>query len=226
MAQNPIICPTNIHLCRMRITRLNADLTVASAPNNAYVTDSPITLGYAIDSTDGNTQALITGCNKTRAKYRQPDQFNGFTFKLDLAALEPALVEMLTGATLILDGSTIPIPAGFNWPLTGTSPTPVALEAWVDNWVSDAQASSPFRYSRYIWPASYWRPDDGTLENDFKTESLVAYSQQNTGWGVGPYADQLVGGVARAVSANGGVLFSDTMPAAVCGYKTTASGSL
>lgn len=226
MPQNPIICPTTLHFCRLRVTRLNADLSVASAPNNAYVTDSGISLDYSIDSNDGDTQDIITGCNKTRAKYRQPDQFNGFTFNLDLAALEPALQEMMTGSTLILDGSTIPIPAGFNWPLVGAAPPPVAVEGWVDNWISDAQAASPFRYSRYIFPATYWRPDDGTLENDFKTESLVGYSQQNAGWGVGPYGDQLVGGVARAVSANGGVLFTDTMPAAVCGYKTTASGSL
>lgn len=226
MPQNPIICPTTLHLCRTRVTRLLADLTVAPAPNNAYVTESQIKLAYTVDVTNGASQELITGCNKPRVTYRQPDRFNRFGFSLDLSALEPALVEMMTGATLILDGSAIPIPAGFNWPAVGSSPPPVAIEAWVDNWINDAQAAAPFRYTRYIWPATYWRPDDGTLENDFKTESLAGFSQQNAGWGVGPYGDQLVGGAAKAVGANGGVLYSDTMPSPVCGYKSTASGSL
>lgn len=226
MPQNPIICPTTIHLCRLRVTRLLADLTVAPAPNNAYVTDSTIALDYAIDVTAGATQDLISGCNKQRVVYRQPDRFNRFTFTLQLSALEPALVEMLTGATLILDGSTVPIPAGFNWPAVGSSPPPVAIEGWVDNWLSDAQVASPFRYSRYIWPASYWRPDNGKLENDFKTEALAGFSQQNVGWGAGPYGDQIVGGAVKSIGPNGGVIFSDTMPSAVCGYKSTASGSL
>jgi hypothetical protein len=228
MPQNPQICPTTIHLCRLRVTRLVASGAVASPPNNAYVTGSSIKLDYGIDVTDGEEKQLVTGCDTNRVTYRGADKFKRFTFGLDLAALEPALVEMMTGAALILDSSTIPVPIGFNWPLLNSAPPPVAIEAWVDNWIDDAQAATPFRYTRYVWPMTFWRPDDGTLENEFKTESLSGYSRSNSLWGNGPYGDQVEPGTVtpKAITAMGGVIFSDTMPASVCGYKATTSGSL
>jgi hypothetical protein len=228
MPQNPTICPTTIHACISRFTRLNADGTVASPPNNAYVTDSMIKVDYTPDVDTGDDKTLVTGCDVVRAAYKQPDRFKRWTFAMDLSAQEPALMEFLIGAALLLDGSTIPVPAGFSWPLVGVKPPAVACEFWTENYISDAQAISPQRWSRYIWPMTYWRPDAGTIEAELKTESFVGYSQQNAQWGSGPYGDQLkVGGVvAQPIGKNGGVLWTDTIPAALCGYKATTSGSL
>ena len=38
------VCGTSLHVCRIRATRLDDVGNVAAPPNNAYVTDSPISV--------------------------------------------------------------------------------------------------------------------------------------------------------------------------------------
>lgn len=228
MPQNSVICPTTVNVCIARFTRLNADGTVATPPNNAYVTDAIQKVVATPQYDAGVDVTLLNGCNAVRATYKTPDRFKRWDFALDFVAQEPALMELLLGSTLLLDGSTIPVASGWSWPEVGSSPPPVAGEFWQDNWLNDGLAATPQRYSRYIYPMMFLQPAADTLEGSLKTQSMQGQSRQNAQWASGPYGDQVKPGglVAQAVGKNGGVLWSDTLPAAVCGYKATTSGSL
>jgi len=56
-------CLAAIHLCRIRVTRLAADGTPASGPNNVYVSDSPIQLGITPVYAAGKDVDLVGGCD-------------------------------------------------------------------------------------------------------------------------------------------------------------------
>lgn len=216
------ICANLIHVCRLRVTRLNADGTTAAGPNNAYVTDQLMSLGYDVDTEEGDEHILKSGCGRLLASLKDDDAFKRFTFSLDLAAMEPGLQEMLTGGTIITapNGDLI----GVNFPLPSTVQPKVGIEAWVDNVINGGDypaVGTNQRYTRFIWPATKWRVAGSSLENDFIPESVEGFSMLNSVWGVGPHNDQ--GG--RAIGAAGGKLQSDVLPTVVCGYKTVGSGS-
>jgi hypothetical protein len=221
--QNAQICPASIHICRLRITLLNADGTLKSGINNSYVTDKVISIDVKPNIESGEDKVLVSGCDCIAFSYRGYDKLKRFDLTIERAALEPALESMMLGGAVILDNSTIPVPIGAGFPdnLSCTSPVqpPVAVEAWSDNWVDD-RAISPLRYTRWVWPMSFWAPSDAKLENDFFMPTIDGFTRSNPAWGAGPYLDN---GLGVIVPKTGGWFFTDQSPRAACGYRTVGS---
>lgn len=226
MAQADIICPNSILFCALRVTRLNVDGTPAAGPNNAYVTDRAMTLTMTPDIEDGEDKVMIGGCDCINARYRGRDKLKGFSLALTSTAVEPGLMEMLLGATLISDGSDDPVPIGVNWPTQlscsdGQQP-PVGIEGWSKAWVDDRQDDG-FPYIRWVFPMTFWQMDENELGADFLELALNGYTRTNENWGVGPYSDQVVNGEIIEFEPQGGFFFDDMIPAAGCGYQGIGS---
>lgn len=218
------VCPTPIHICRLRVTRLvDATGAVAAAPNNHVVTDSPMELTITPVITEGEDIELKGGCDCVCVAYKGRNRLKRFDMSLQLCKYEPALVELLTGAALFTNGTAEPI--GNVWPIavgcSSTSQPPVAIEAWADNYVGDAPSGSATRYTRILFPRSYWMWDEIAFNNEFTTPTFSGWSQSNTAW-TDPYID-LPTGVTNAAGASGtgGMFFDDgPLPTVVCGYST------
>jgi hypothetical protein len=226
MPQADVICPNSIQICALRVTRLNTDGSAAAGPNNAYVTDRLMTFTMTPDIEDGDDKVLVGGCDCISARYRSMDKLKGFTLALTSTAVEPAMMEMMLGATVIADGSTLPVAIGVNWPTqlscsAGQQP-PVAVEAWSKAWVDDRAAPS-YPYIRWVFPMSFWQMDEQELGNDFLEFSLNGYTRSNENWGTGPYNDQTVGGATIDLEPAGGFFFDDLIPDAGCGYQGIGS---
>lgn len=214
------LCPSPIHICRTRHTRLTAAGAVASAPSNHYVSDKPMLLTIDPDLSAGETKTLIGGCDCAQATYRGPDKLLRFNLTLQLAALEPGLVELLTGATILTNASTELIGASFPIQSSCANPTqpPSALEAWQDLWIGDGQNANP-RYVRWVFPMTFWQMDTTTLQNDFLQVQFKGYTRQNT-W-ANPYIDFPTG--VSSIGTQGAFFWDNTIPAAYCGYSTTST---
>lgn len=211
-------CFAAIHLCRIRATRLDATGNVEAGPNNLVVTDKPIQLGITPVLEQGQDKTLTGGCDCIVATYRGYDKLKRFDLELDLGALDPALIELLTGGEAILDGD-VPIGVQFSSQQFECSgpPTPnVAIEAWQDAWDVDHQADA-FPYVRWIFPSSFWQFGAQTLQNDFLQPKLTGFTRGNDVWGEGPYGDQ-----PESINSLGGFFYDDTLPEATCGYQTAA----
>lgn len=212
-------CLSAIHLCRIRATRLDSVGNPVAGPNNAYITDTPLSLGVTPQIQAGEDKTLVGGCDCIVAQYRGYDKLKYFTLELELAKIEPGLKEMLTGADVILDGSD---PIG-NWWASDqvfdcSNPAPnIAFEAWQDAWDEDHQAASPHRYVHWIWPSTYWQIAQHTLQNDFFQPRLTAFTRGNSVWGEGIYGD-----LPEAAGTNGGYFYADEVPTAECGYQSFA----
>jgi hypothetical protein len=217
-------CPTPIHVCRARFTRLvDSTGVVAAAPNNHVVTDAPMEFTITPVISEGDDIELKGGCDCVCVSYKGRDRLKRFDLAIQLCKYEPALVELLTGAALFTNGSAEPI--GNVWPIAlgcaTTGQPPVAVELWSDNYEGDAPSAAANRYTRWVFPRSFWQWDEITLNNEFTTPSFNGWSQSNTAW-ANPYND-LPTGVTSAggASGTGGAFFDDgPLPTVVCGYST------
>lgn len=215
------ICGNSIHICAIRVTRLDSDGTVAAAPNNHVVSGNPMLLTVEPEIVEGDSKNLIGGCDCINASYKGYNKLLRWNLTLQMVALEPALIEMITGASLQVNGTAEPV--GVQWPnqvlCSEPSQPPVALEAWTDLWVGDAQNPGAVRYIRWTFPMTFWQMDSFNLENDFLLPQFTGFSRTNSAFG-DAYADLPAGVVA---SATGGFFYDDTIPTPVCGYSSSST---
>ena len=210
-------CLAAIHLCRVRVTRLDSVGNPSPGPNNYWVSDKPIQLTVTPVIEAGADRTLIGGCDCIIATYRGYDKLKRFDLELDLGDLEPALMEMLLGSTAITEAADVigqwwtenafdcSIPAQPN----------LAFEGWQTAWDGDAPAAA-LPYVHWIWPSTHWQIAPHTLQNDFIQPKLTGFSQGNSAWGTGPYGD-----LPEAAQPLGGFFFTDTaLPTAECAYQT------
>jgi hypothetical protein len=211
-------CLAALHLCRVRDTRLNADGSPMSGPNNVYVTDKPIQVTVTPNYQAGVDQTLVGGCDCIIADYRGFDKLKRFDLELDLGVMEWGLLEMMTGAAAILDTD---VPIGNWFPLNQfdcavPAQPNVCFEGWQTGWNED-QPDATWPYIHWIFPSSFWSFGPDTLQNDFTQPKLTGFTRGNTNWGEGIYGD-----LPEAAQALGGAFLTTTIPNAACGYQTQA----
>ena len=212
------VCGNSIHIDYIRATRLTSTGAVASAPNNHVVTASPVILTASPEIMEGESKTLVGGADCVCVSYKGKDKLLRWNLTLQFCALEPALIEILTGAPLQVNGTAEPI--GNSWPnqlsCAVAGQPGVAIEAWSDLWVGDAQYTGTARWIRWVFPMCFFQIDQFQLENDFLLPQVKGYTRQNAVW-ADPYVDLPTGVVA---SAGGFYFYDDQVPTAVCGYST------
>lgn len=222
MAQAEAICASSILACGFRVTLLDELGAVSTDENNYYVTDSLIQLQMTPEIEAGSDRTLKSGCDCIVATAKFPDLLKRFNFQIDLAQLEPGLISMMTGATVISDLSDIPVPIGWDWPIqvscSDTPPPRVAIEVWSDVWENDRQ-NATLPYWHWVWPETRWQFGQAQLNSDFFTPVLNGFSIGNLEWADGPYGDGKPDGTD--VGQLGSVWQTATAPpAGFCGYQT------
>lgn len=216
-------CLESIHLCRMRVTRLDSLGNVSPTTHNSYVTDKPIEFAFKPQIEAGEEKTIKGGCACIVASVKEPDLFKRFDIDYTTATIEPALLEMLTGASVVLDNSIVPVPIGNMWPdnlACGDTPPPLsAIECWSDAYDVDYQDPTlPYFY--WVWPATKWSISDGSLSADFYQPKLSGYTVPNGQWDHGPY------GGTVPIGTGGGYFLTNTVPpTAACGYATVSPSS-
>jgi hypothetical protein len=230
MPQAEPVCATSILLCAMRITRLNADGSLAAGPNNAYITNSPVSLQFSPNIKTGITEQQVGGCGCVCVSYKGPDTLLYFDLDFEFCKDEPALYEIMAGMALVTDDSDTPVAIGNSWPnqLSCSLPQqpPFAIEAWAQNFIDDHQVPDPAAYTRYVWPMAFANLDQQTLGAQFTLPKLKGWTRTNPNWPADGaiYNDYPVG----AELEQGGGKFqdsSDHVPVAECAYQTASSAA-
>lgn len=225
MSQATAICPGSIHICKARFSRLNADGTFKGGTNNHVVIDSIVNVDFTPQIKGGENKELISGCDCIDLAYRGYDKLLRFDLKFQMTRLNPALQELLLGAALLVDASTIPVPSGITFPnqlscSTGVVQPPVACEFWTDAWQNDRQIDPPTRYIRWVFPMTFWQFEASKLDNDFFMPSFAGFTRQNPNFG-NAYGDWPAGIVGPLTTS--GYFWDTTQPAASCGYSALST---
>lgn len=116
---------------------------------------------------------------------RTPDSFLFWNLEITFCNVNPALISLMTGSPLELDGSTA---VGFRT-VEGQSTQNVAIEFWTGTTpVACAPGEDP-TLGYHLFPCvSGGRVGDYTVENG-RADFIVsgAFTKSGSGWGVGPY---------------------------------------
>lgn len=216
------VCPSVIHLCFVRFTRISTVGEPTPGPNNVYVIDKPITLTVTPDVLAGEVKDQKSGCDTLIMTYRGQDIVKRQNLELDIGTAEPGLEEMLTGGEVLLNATSEAIGVSFPEPCNFQTPS-VVMEAWQDLWDCDHQPSDPYPYRRIVLPGTRWVRGAETEQNDFTLPKFTGYSFGNPNWGIGIFDDYPIGpGGREAIGPQGGWFFDTVLPTADCGYQSQA----
>jgi hypothetical protein len=213
-------CPAIIKLCAVRVTLLDSTGAPVDAADNSYVSDKTVTLGFTPVVSEGQDREVRNGCDCIVASDKAPDLLKRFTFEIAQGVLEPALLAMLLGQTLITNDEDEVI--GINWltPATCvTSTTNVALEGWAQAYDSDHQ-DADLPWLHLLWPSTTWQLAPNTLSADFLQPALTGFSRGNTEFG-DPYDDFPADGTGLLSSDFFSMwLTAEDPPTAECGAQS------
>lgn len=222
-------CGSLIHICALRVTRLDSQGNVVDEENNSYVTNNVVSVQESPVVEEGLDSTLVGGCDCIVASYKGTNKLKRFEFAMELPTFEPALIEMLIGASLIVDESTSPVPIGVAWPsqlsCSSTQQPNVAIEWWSDLWTDDQQ-DGDWPYVHSIYPSSYWQIGQMTAQNDFNNPTFNGFTRTNTLFG-DPYDDLPPSAQSALAAGAPGEQFLTTVapPTAECGYQTVDPGT-
>lgn len=208
-----VICGGTVNVCRVRVTRLDANGNVLGTANNSYVTDAVTEVTLGPDITTGDTITQKNGCGCKIIGYKVQDVFNFFNFSFTNAQLEPEMIALMTGSATIEDGADV-VGWAFGSALAcDEDPAAVAFEFWTQRFVGGG-ADATYPWIHWTFPMSFWTLGDNTLAEGVGLPVLNGFSRANANWGAGPYGDGPPDG--QDISEGGVWFTADDPPAATC----------
>jgi hypothetical protein len=203
----------------MRITRLTECGVPVTGAGGLVVTDGFVQVEVSHDYEDGTEYEVRNAAGGYCVNERGPDQYKRSSLTIQFCSIDPDVVNLITGATVITTGAPA-TGTGF-WVTEGTVTQHFSLEVWQN--VSGNACSSAIPASAYwAWPNLYaGRFNDFTIEDNALEWSLMATTQRaHASWGAGPTSDDWISAVP--VNAHYGFnIVSKALPALTgCGAVT------
>jgi len=175
-------CPTMIQACALRVTRLDAaGASIAATEPNSRVQIAAFTnLTVAADVEAGEEIIVKNACGDIVVRKKTADRLKGFNLTLRFCSWSTLAVEMLVGATLLLDD--LGEVKGQVWPSTNDAGDALAqLEVWA---VNTTPTGLNDVYSQFLLPkTSIWQLS-GNLDfaNGPIQLELSGYAEENSNW--------------------------------------------
>lgn len=189
-------CYQSLDLCAVRASVLNADGTrIGSNPNGSAYNLSPISLGRSPIVSTGESFEQRDGCGNICVSITDPDVTTGENLTLTLCQLDLELINILTGASVLLDGGGEVF--GVEAPDPSVTQNPVEFHAWTKAYSGSSQVASPRNYWHWVWPKVQWNIGDWTIERGILSIVLTGRAAANANLGSGSFADLPAAGVQQ-----------------------------
>jgi hypothetical protein len=181
----------------LRLTKINGCGMPIAGARNRLVTNGYVSLGLtavmrdATDITQDNAEGKECFVDRTEPERRW------YTPALELCAVDPDVVTMLTGWETILDGSDEVV--GFRDDKKIESDFGIAFELWSSAKSEDdcpdipttdailAATGSGRKYGYFLFGGTEWVPGDITISASLATLTLTGRTIALPHWGTGPY---------------------------------------
>lgn len=224
-------CYTPLQVCALRVAKLNSTGDAVAGAATGYVSDALIEATLGLEIEEGDEIIKKNGCGDICVNFKDSDRIKRATVTLNLCKLDSELIYLLTGGTLIQDGSTTIGMKVQNF--DDDAIDGVCLELWTKAWNGSAQAAptitgSVNSYFHFVLPKARFQLSDLTLANADSEIPVSGTGEENAGLNIdGPYNDW-----PTAVTQAGGFdsvvgwFLDDAIPTAACGFTTVpAQGS-
>jgi hypothetical protein len=215
-------CFGSAQVCAIRVARLNTDCTFVSGANNSVATSAIVRLASSPEYSPGEDFEMKNGCGQICVSMKNCDQLKRMNLGLELCTRDPALVELLSGASLITDGADI---IGYSRRGIGSAcPSPVSVEIWtkamtINNTCAPAvEGYGDAKWWRVIWPKATFTLGDVAFANEVATLSLAGFAENNPNFTTGPFEDVPAGVTLDTSSPEHMFLDLIGPPTLACGY--------
>jgi len=219
------------NLVAIRASRLNDDGTriCPNTDGSAFMVGGAISfsMNQVVDAGATDTQRDGNGavCNTDTS----PDIVTGIAGDLTLCIFDFQMIELLTGARLLVDGSTA---IGIELPNPSNTPPTVEFHAWAKAWSGGGIAAAPYSYAHLAAFATQWRIGDMSFEENALEVPLTFTGKANENIVIGSFDDiplDVVGDSFAAIWFADDVPDADSAPyndnALACGYVDTPACS-
>lgn len=182
----------------MRVTEVDFSGRPVYGPDSVIVTNGQITTAFTANVEEGESLSGINGNGDICWTEPSDPSFTGYGIEATFCNVDFALFEKLTGHPVVLndDGTIVGIEEGSTVKLSDVT---FALELWTGAKSTDvARAGAQGEWGYILTPfVRGGTITDITVENAAITFGVTGMVTKNgTNWGSGPYAVELVGGVA------------------------------
>lgn len=171
----------------IRVTRLNADGTLAEGEESSYVMESFISVSFTPEYEEGDEFVQKDANGNVCVTYRAPDTLKRVNLEVAICNPDPEFTELTSGGELLTD-STTEESVGYAAPLVGQNATPngVALEVW-SKAIKGGKPSATNPFWHWIFPYVILRPSgDRVIENGLLANTFEGWGLGNAGFDTGP----------------------------------------
>jgi hypothetical protein len=219
-----LTCTQRLKVCHLRVIRLSAVGAVLPGADSLYEYSAPVTFGYTPTAPERERIEQLNGCGDQCGLYQGgPKAVDGAELSLALCNQDAELLELLTGGSIVTEGTGTPNTIGYLSPTDATvDPDGVAIELWSIAWNGKQRAvkgGQPAWY-RHTFTKVRFSYDEQTFATDeFGLTNLTGLAEVNSGFGTGLATDPWPTSMGSSVF---GWFVDDAKPANACGYQTVA----
>jgi hypothetical protein len=176
----------------IRVTRLNADGTLANGPGDSYTTSAFMRMSFTPEYEEGDEITEKSANGSICVSYKAPDTLKRITMELAICEPDPELTNLISGGLLLRKNfGTFGEPnrksIGWSSPNVGDDPAGngVAIECWSFA-VKDGRRASSLPYFHWVFPYAKLRQSgDRVIENGMLANTFEGYGLGNSSFGSG-----------------------------------------
>jgi len=176
----------------IRVTRLNANGTLANGPGDSYTTSAFMRMSFTPEYEEGDEITEKSANGSICVSYKAPDTLKRITMELAICEPDPELTSLISGGLLLRKNlGTFGEPdrksIGWSSPNVGDDPAGngVAIEVWSFA-VKDGRRASTLPYFHWVFPYARLRQSgDRVIENGMLANTFEGYGLGNVEFGSG-----------------------------------------
>jgi hypothetical protein len=176
----------------IRVTRLNANGTLANGPGDSYTTSAFMRMSFTPEYEEGDEITEKSANGSICVSYKAPDTLKRITMELAICEPDPELTNLISGGLLLRKnlgtfGSPDRKSIGWSSPNVGDDPSGngVAIECWSFA-VKDGRRASTLPYFHWVFPYAKLRQSgDRVIENGMLANTFEGYGLGNVSFGSG-----------------------------------------
>lgn len=169
----------------IRVTRLNADGTLATGVSSSYTMKSFISVSFTPEYEEGDEITQKNAAGEVCASYQSPDTLKRVTLEIAVCEPDPEFSWVLSGGTVLTAGGKT---VGYKSASVGVDALPygVSLEVW-SLAIANGKPASNGRYWKWVFPYVIARPSgDRVIENGLLANTFEGWGVGNANFGDGP----------------------------------------
>jgi hypothetical protein len=175
-------CRASLQVCAFRIGKLNSSGQPTAGVGNMLVSDSMIDIDVGFETTDASEFEQRNGCDSICVSFTGCEKIKAVTFDLNMCTIDHEAIQMMTEGAFIASGG---VNIGHQPPAVSSGcPNGVSFEVWTRRW-NGTSPDAVRPYWHWVFPKTFWRVGDLTMENDVLVFPLSGKGTENYSIGNG-----------------------------------------